>query len=85
MTFDKRTEELIALGASVAANCHPCLQNHFGKALEAGLTEQEIKDAIDVGRTVRKGAANSMDNLVADLFGEPTGNSRAGIGRCGCG
>lgn len=29
MTFDKRTVELIALGASVAVNCQPCLQFHI--------------------------------------------------------
>jgi AhpD family alkylhydroperoxidase len=53
--------ELIAVGASVTANCQSCLQRHVSKALEAGLTEQEIKAAIEVRRTVRKGAANSMD------------------------
>jgi AhpD family alkylhydroperoxidase len=66
MRLDIKTAELIALGASVAANCHPCLQTHINKALQAGLTEQEIKAAIEVGRTVRSGAANSMDRLIAN-------------------
>jgi len=65
MAFDLKTIELIALGASVAANCHPCLQTHRKKALEAGLTELEIRDAMEVGRSVRTGAANSMDKLIA--------------------
>ena len=71
MALDIKTVELIALGASVAANCHPCLQTHLQKALQAGVTEQEIKDAIEVGRTVRTGAANSMDKLIAGLSIDP--------------
>jgi AhpD family alkylhydroperoxidase len=85
VNFDNRTVELIALGASVAANCHPCLQNHINKALEAGLTKQEIKDAIEVGRTVRKGAAYSMDKLIASLNGEQSTVSSENTGGCGCG
>lgn len=65
MRLDIKTKELIALGASVAANCHPCLQTHINKALQAGLTEQEIKEAIEVGIAVRSGAAKSMDKLIA--------------------
>ena len=63
MGLDIKTKELVALGASVAVNCHLCLQNHINKALQAGLTEPEIKYAIEVGITVRSGAANRMDNF----------------------
>lgn len=66
MSFDVKTVELIAIGASVAANCHPCVQTHVSNGLKAGLTEEEIKEAIEVGRTVRSGAANSMNKLVAN-------------------
>ena len=54
MKLDKRIEELIAVGASVTANCQPCLQYHAAKALESGAAEQEIAEAIKVGtRCVR--------------------------------
>jgi len=78
MAFDFKTVELIALGASVAANCHPCLQTHRKKAMDAGLTEQEINDAMEVGRTVRIGAANSMDKLIAHHSGEQTSSKNNG-------
>ncbi|EHQ88660.1 AhpD family alkylhydroperoxidase [Desulfitobacterium sp. LBE] len=81
MSFDVKTVELIAIGASVAANCHPCIQTHVNKGLKAGLTEEEIKEAIEVGRTVRSGAANSMDKLVsnpAELIANPAKSS----GKC---
>jgi AhpD family alkylhydroperoxidase len=37
MGLDIRTRELIAVGASVAANCQACLQYHFDKTRENGV------------------------------------------------
>lgn len=84
MTFDKRTVELIALGASVAANCQPCLEFHINEALRAGITELEIKEAIQVGRTVRKGAAYKMDQFIANICKDEMIMSHGGSEGCGC-
>jgi AhpD family alkylhydroperoxidase len=67
MKLDNRTIELIAVGASLAAHCQPCLQYHVRKAAENGADEQEIAEAIEVGKLVRKGAATNMDKFVASL------------------
>lgn len=67
MKLDNRIGELIAVGASVAANCQPCLQYHVRKALESGANEQEIADAIEISRMVRKGAASNMDKFTASM------------------
>ena len=85
MSFDARTVEMIALGASVAANCHSCIQHHSAKAIDAGLSQQEIKEAMEVGRMIRKGAALSMDKLIADLSGETLAASAPDRKNCGCG
>ncbi len=85
MEFDNRTTELIALGASVAANCQSCVEYHFGKATEYGVSRDEIAGAIDVGRMVRRGAAGKIDKLAAGLLqkaAEPAETAAAG---CGCG
>lgn len=63
--MDVRIEELIAIGASITANCKPCLEYHVAKAGESGAAEQEIARAIEVGRMVRKGAASKMDQFTA--------------------
>ena len=52
--MDNKIKELIAIGASVTANCQPCLKYHVSKAKENGAGEQEIKDAIATGKMVRK-------------------------------
>jgi AhpD family alkylhydroperoxidase len=65
--LDAKTKELIAIGASVSANCQPCLQYHVAKAREMRIGEGKIQQAIEVGKMVRKGAARQMDELVQGL------------------
>jgi AhpD family alkylhydroperoxidase len=84
MKLDSRIKELVAIGASVTANCQPCLQYHVDKALESGADESEITEAIEIGKMVRKGAASKMDKFASSLnvavpFG--VGESKDG---CGC-
>ena len=65
--LDANIKELIAIGASVSANCQPCVKYHVGKAREMKIDEAEIQQAAEVGRMVRKGAAGQMDELVEEL------------------
>ena len=67
MKLDDRITELVAIGASVTANCLSCFEYHVGKAKECGVDEQEIAQAIDVGKMVRKGAAGKIDKLAESL------------------
>jgi AhpD family alkylhydroperoxidase len=65
--FDAKMKELIAIGASVACNCHPCVKHHIGKAKGLNIESNIIKQAIEVGKMVRKGAADQMDGLLTEL------------------
>ena len=67
MKLDNRVSELVAVGASITANCQPCLQYHIKKAFESGADGQEVADAIEIGKMVRKGAATNMDKFAASL------------------
>jgi len=85
MNIDNRIEELIAVGASITANCQPCLQYHVAKAAECGADPQQIAAAIEIGKMVRKGAAAKMDQFAATLNSAvPSAASAKGDG-CGCG
>ena len=66
--FDQKVKELIAIGASVSANCHPCVKYHTAKARKMEIDEAEIQQAIEVGKMVRKGAAGEMDELLEELL-----------------
>lgn len=67
--MDSMIKELIAVGAAATANCVPCLEFHYKKALELGASNDEIKEAIEVGRMVRRGAARSWDKEANKLIG----------------
>jgi len=66
MTLDNRTTELVAIGASITANCLSCVEYHVSKAVEYGVDKDEIAEAIQVGKMVRKGAAGKMDKFLLD-------------------
>ncbi len=68
MTLDNLRTELIAIGASVAANCQSCVEYHLAKAAEYGIEENELVQAVEIGRTVRKGAAANVDRAVDRLL-----------------
>ena len=70
MQLDTQVRELIAIGASITANCQPCLQYHVGKAKESGADDRVINDAIEIGRMVRRGAASKMDKLIRQFAQE---------------
>jgi AhpD family alkylhydroperoxidase len=83
MILEDRTKELIAIGASISANCQPCLDYHISKAKEYGAEESEIGEAIKVGNLVRGGAAAKMDNFV--LTRKEQIKTTAHDNECGCG
>ncbi|MCM1567234.1 MAG: carboxymuconolactone decarboxylase family protein [Dehalobacter sp.] len=63
--MDERMKELIAIGVSVGVHCQPCLDFHLGKARDLGIGEDEIKEAVEVGHMVEKGALNAMRKHVS--------------------
>lgn len=66
--LDEKTKELIAIGASFTANCHPCLDYHVEKARELGVTAEAIQEAIEVAKHVRTGASGRTDRHANHLM-----------------
>ncbi len=64
-----KLEEMIALGASYAVNCHPCLEYHKKKALSVGVSEADMLLALTVGEQVRNGAHVETRIKAKELFG----------------
>ena len=84
MKLENRIVELIAVGASITANCQPCLQYHLRQALDNGADQEEIAEAVEIGKRVRKGAASNMDKFATSLDSPiqvATGHLDTG---CGC-
>ena len=86
--LEDKIENLIAIGAATAANCIPCFEHLYEKAINSGITLAEIKRASDIAGLVKKGAHIALTNSVNELIGieethdlpcDPTANKS-----CGC-
>jgi len=68
--MEDKVKLLIAVGASVTANCQPCLKTAVTQAKAVGVDKKEILEAIQIGRLVRRGAIGKMDQLASTLTGK---------------
>jgi len=68
--MDERIRELVAMGASAAANCHPCMDHHLAKCDELGIDREEVAAAVKVGLMVNRGAENAIRKKSRELLGE---------------
>lgn len=66
--MEERTNILICIGAATASNCIPCFEHFFGKAQEAGLTDEEIQEAVDLASQVKKGAHMALRNTISKFM-----------------
>jgi len=67
--LEDKIENLIAIGAATAANCIPCFEHLYEKAINSGVTLAEIKRASDIAGLVKKGAHIALTNSINELIG----------------
>ena len=67
--LEEKIENLIAIGAATAANCIPCFEHLYEKAINSGITLSQIKRASDIAELVKKGAHIALTNSVNELIG----------------
>lgn len=67
--LEDKIESLIAIGAATAANCIPCFEHLYEKAINSGVTLAEIKRASDIAGLVKKGAHIALTNSINELIG----------------
>lgn len=68
--MDKKTEKMIALAVAYGINCRFCMEYHRQKAVEIGLTPQEMRAAIEVAESVKAGAARKTRGYAEELFAD---------------
>jgi len=64
--IDRKTKELIAIAASLAAKCQGCLEGHVKKALKFGATREEVSEAIAIAIGVNAAAIVDLTDIAAD-------------------
>lgn len=66
----KMTKELIAVGISVVINCESCMQWHIEQAAQAGATEQQLLESIEVGIEMGGGPATAHARFALEVMAE---------------
>jgi AhpD family alkylhydroperoxidase len=64
--LDRKTKELIAISASLAAKCQGCLEGHIKKALKFGATREEISETIAIAIGVNAAAIVDLTDIAAE-------------------
>jgi len=64
----KKTKELIALGVSVVSNCESCMQWHIEQAAQAGASEREVLEAVEVAIEMGGGPATVSARFALDVM-----------------
>jgi AhpD family alkylhydroperoxidase len=79
-TLSPRDIELVALGASLASNCVPCIEYHMKEARKVKLTDEEIAAAIELADKVRRVPAGKVLDVASRLLAEVAAEPSAGSG-----
>jgi len=58
---------LIAAGSAMSANCEPCLNKVIPDLIEAGVADEDIRRALEIGQSVKDQKADEMKE-VADIL-----------------
>jgi len=66
--LDTKTKEMVAIAASIAGNCIPCLRYHFKEAMKAGCTKQEIQEVIEIANMVKQRPAQLINEAAVNLM-----------------
>ena len=67
--LDSKTQELIALAASLVARCEGCIEGHIQKALKYGATKEEISETIVIAIGINAASIVDLTDHAAQKLG----------------
>jgi AhpD family alkylhydroperoxidase len=73
--YSVAVNELVAMGAAVAANCEPCLKHHFHEAQQLGVAKADMARAVETAAKVKDSPHQAIlrlaDRLTGSVLGTP--------------
>lgn len=82
--YSGAVNELVAIGAAIAANCEPCLKYHYREAQKLGVSKADMARAVETGAKVKDSPHQAILKLAERLTGAALGGARAESDPC-CG
>ncbi len=70
--LSRRELELVAIGAALGSNCVPCIEYHIPEAKKAGVSDEEIREAVLLADKVRKVPARKVLEAANRMLGGDT-------------
>ncbi len=64
----RKTKELMALSISIVTKCEPCMEWHLDQAMQAGASDEEIYETIDVAIEMGGGPAGAYARFVLNAM-----------------
>lgn len=84
--YSDAVQELVAIGAAIAANCEPCFKHHYGQALKLGVSREDMARAVRTAQMVKNAPAKAMLELAGRYLQEEiTDASEEGTPEACCG
>jgi AhpD family alkylhydroperoxidase len=84
IAYSPAVDELVAMGAAIAANCEPCLKYHCRAAEQLGVSRADMARAVAMGAKVKDSPHQAILRLADKLTGAGLGQSVDAADRC-CG
>ncbi len=75
--FSDKLEYLIAIGAAVTANCIPCFEHLYAKAVQSGSSMAEIQRATEIAGQIKNGAHIALKNSMNEIMNTEESNKQA--------
>ena len=80
--FTVQVAELVAIGAAIGSNCEPCFKYHYDQARKLGVSDSDMRYAVDLAQKVKDTPAHAMLNLAERYLGPATPETKAKASSC---
>ena len=80
--FTEQVAELVALGAAIGSNCEPCFKYHYDQARKLGVSDLDMRYAVDLAQRVKDTPARAMLDLAERYLGSATPDTEAKASVC---
>ncbi len=80
--FTEQVAELVAIGAAIGANCEPCFKFHYDQARKLGVSNLDMRDAVDLAQKVKDTPARAMLDLAERFLGPSTSSTATKANSC---
>jgi AhpD family alkylhydroperoxidase len=71
--YSAGVNELVAIGAAIAANCEPCLKHHYHQAQQLGVSKADLARAVEMAAKVKDSPHQAILRLADRLTGAGLG------------